>query len=468
MASDVVIKMSAEDAQVVQAWQRAKRGPGELANELDKVKKKSGEAKTGADQMIGSFAKWAIGLASVKQAFDLVLSANREFEDQVFATGQRLDAMQRRFMAQAGLTRPQGADAQRAIGKVAIEFATPGGLAAATADATALIAAGFSQKEATGGGLRAIQAFRAATGSQEEDVSAVVDSMASFLKSQGLGLTGENVNRLAVPLTGLFAQSFQAGDLQEIAGVGAALRPFMSISEQFAAFTTLRKQLGSPAESATALRNVVGRLTSAEASTQRQAALSEIGLKPEDVDLIGENLAEAMAKIAQGLDTLPEGRRAGILAKLFEEAGATSAQVLMSSLGDLARFERVQGEGAGLFELGVEQATSGTAAALRRAEIAGELQRMERADEENRFRSEVELTRQKGRDLGGIGVAVAESSILAARAKRLVGLGFGDNANPQLETGTRQAFDVKVEVQPKQDRSRPPPPLPAQARGRAP
>jgi hypothetical protein len=86
--TNVVVQMSAQDADLVAAWQRARQGPAGMAQELDKVKKKGKEA---GDSIQGSFTNTAKSLIGVGSAAGLVLKTSQLIQAEWIAIKQRMD-----------------------------------------------------------------------------------------------------------------------------------------------------------------------------------------------------------------------------------------------------------------------------------------------------------------------------------------------------------------------------------------
>lgn len=104
--NDVIVRMTAEDASVVAAWQRAKQGPEKMTQELDKVGKAGGRAGKATQsafgqlggqllQMgvaitgIGSAAAGAMKLVDIlKTELERVRAMRGEFADQQMDTGK--------------------------------------------------------------------------------------------------------------------------------------------------------------------------------------------------------------------------------------------------------------------------------------------------------------------------------------------------------------------------------------------
>lgn len=96
--------------------------------------------------------------------------------------------------------------------------------------------------------------------------------------------------------------------MRYLAKQGSALKQAgLSEEEQLASFGVLRKSFEAP-DSGVALRNVSMHMATAGGATDKKAALKEIGLKPEDVDMVGESFLDALAKLSEGI---AEGTRKG-------------------------------------------------------------------------------------------------------------------------------------------------------------
>lgn len=343
MAAKAEIDWTSDDAAVIRSHEKIARTMDATAAKLERLDQRSktttADASTGFDKLttsIGQAGMALIGGGSLLTAINMVSDANRKMLEEAQEVGKVYDETFRKFRVQAGLNALEAEGAKEKILAVAEKSAVDERVAGAAA--TQLVSSGFSVEEATGGSLREflrIQAATNAAGKGEASSTELAKAMASYLESQGMAKTEPNLAKIGRGTQRLFkGTNVQLADFSELAKQGAALAPYMSVEEQLASFSTLVDVMPG-AESATGLRNIVSRLSTAGASSQKVGALKKLGLAPTDVDLVGETLTEALGRMRGGVQGLPEHQRAGVLKTLFEEAGVPVFQTLANRAGDI-------------------------------------------------------------------------------------------------------------------------------------
>lgn len=335
--SQAVIDWTSNDAQLLRTFQKAERGFDDVARRLDRIEKKSDQTSRatvgGFDKITGAVKNTAmalIGGGSLMTAIDMVRDANRKMMEEAAQAAAQFDELFRGFRVQAGLNALEADKAKQAI--LGISRANAVGADIGTGGARGLVGAGFSVADSTGAALNVLLRARAATnatGGNADDLEGIATGVAAYLTSQQMEKTPANLQKVlqsgfALRQTG----AFELGDLTEMGKYGAVFQGKMTPEEQFATFGTLVDAMPA-AEAGTAMRNIVSRLSTSHYGRTSPQALAEIGLKPDDVDLTGESLMEAMTKIESGLQTIPEEKRDGILKLLFEEAAVPAANILM-------------------------------------------------------------------------------------------------------------------------------------------
>lgn len=339
-SNNAEIKWTSDDAAVVRAFEKMERNMDTLARKMDNVeresKKASKAAESGFDKAAGAVMKVGaaiIGSGGIINALNTWSEANRRILEEANETGKAYDDMFRKFRVQSGLTQVETEKSRLRIMEVAERNATP--VDVATAASTALIGADVSVEDATGGVLndilRGIAAAR--VNGDPLDPAQVSTAITSYLKSQGTELTRENIANRVVGAQQIIGRSdFKMGDFQELTKVASGFKGYLSPEEQLAAFSTLITEGAKSApESATNLRNVVARLTTAQQYPAQVAALERLGLKPSQVDLVGEDIGSVLSLFNERLQTVPEEDQAGILARMFEIAGVSGFKDLMNN-----------------------------------------------------------------------------------------------------------------------------------------
>lgn len=210
---------------------------------------------------------------------------------------------------------------------------------------TQIASSGFKKDDITSGkALRTILDLNAATTMFGRDVASPKDSalaISQFLKGTGTAEpSAEMIRNLGGQITQLFNKSdLQFPHLKELAGEAASLTGMgVSPQQQLAAFATLVDVKPAP-EAATGLRQLVTDLATAGASKDKVKALQAVGLKPQDVDLVGEDLPQALQRLQGGLATKDRATQNQIMVRLFGERTLSSAQTLM---GQMPKFQDLE------------------------------------------------------------------------------------------------------------------------------
>jgi hypothetical protein len=341
--STAEINWTSNDAQVLRTFQKVERGFDEIARRMDRVEKASNRAAQSAaggwDKVIGSLRSTAaalIGGGSVLTAINMVSEANRKALEDAQNAAKEYDRLFRGFRIQAGLGAIEAEQAKNKI--IAIGKANAVKEDVATAAAKELVGSGFAVDQATGPALQAFLKVRSAMDQQNggaAEAGQLAGAMASYLFSQGLDKNAGNVERVGRDFFALYAKGkLQFPDFGEISKEGATFAGKLNPEEQFSAYSVLRDANLAGPEAATGLRNIVLRLSTAGAPNDRTRtdALQRLGLKPGDVDLVGESFGEAMTKIRDKLAGVPAKDRDSLLKMLFEEAGVSPAKMLMERM----------------------------------------------------------------------------------------------------------------------------------------
>ena len=333
-------------------------------------------AALGADKWGGSLRNIAVMLGAgglLMAGFARWKRANQEIIEQANEIGKAYDEAIRKFSVQTGLKGLALDEADESIVKLARKNAI--GSKEARGIATQLVSSGFSAEEASGGSLdtflQILQASNAA--GQDVDVAQLAKSLTQFLSANNLDKSAENVAKFGIGTQRLFkGTNLQLAQMTDLAGASAAISNQITPEEQLASMAAIVDVIDS-AEGSTGLRNFVSRLASSSANTGRTEALDQIGLSPEDVDFVGENLVEVIDRINQGLAQLPEEARKAASVKIFGERGEVGASAILGKREAIANNLLIQQDVAG-FQDDVSIATSGRNAASVRQQIDKEQQ----------------------------------------------------------------------------------------------
>lgn len=291
---------------------------------------------------------------------------NREIEA---SANSALDAMStgmQKFRVQAGLTQIEGEAAQKKIIKEALKVgATP---EVAQSAATQLVSSGFSPQDAQGPALSAMLRGLAASNQLDTDPTAMVQAAGQYLAATGQEKNAANLQTLMVSGQRLFkGTDFQMTDLAAIAPKFQGMTGRLDIPEQLGLFDLLREK-SSADVAGTSAKGIVETLTGAGSDKKRTDLLKSIGLTPDSVDLVGENITTALDSLAGGIGSLPEKSRAGFIQQFFGREIASPAEGLLRERGRLGGIIESMKDVKG-FDADVEIATSGLAAGKKRQEL---------------------------------------------------------------------------------------------------
>jgi hypothetical protein len=189
----------------------------------------------------------------------------------------------------------------------------------------------------------------------------------------------------------------RVNELKELATEVAALsNAHISPESQLAMFATMRDVFVAP-EAATQMRNVIGRMQTAGGTPAKTKGLAMLGIKSDEVDLVGETYQEAFARLKKGLDGVDEATGNIALGKIFEERGVQGARHLLNNADKLAQREQaIRGD---YYETALDLSTQGPAFERNQA-LARQEQELDRqgyaAHETQRINSRTDQTRQAG------------------------------------------------------------------------
>lgn len=443
MSNNVSISMSAKDGDVIKAWDRIINQNERLIRRLEKTEQTTRKGKTETlslsrawSSMISPLKSAAAGVMSIGTAFAFVRSENAKLRREVDDASKSFDALFRDIQIQTGL---RGQDAEIAKERV-IEAAyeTPVSedpLNFAAKAAKQLASSGFSPEEATGASLREFLKVLSASTLQDQPEE-TAQAIGQYLKSNNLEKNSKNLSEAGRAVQKLFLTTdVQLSDLSALAKEAASFSTQMNMPEQLGTFSVLR-EVQQPEQAATGLRNIVGRLSTASASNTKVDLLDQLGLKPEDIDFIGEDVLTVLERFKKGIDSVDETKRAPILKQLFEEQGVASARVLLENIDLIKdRIEDIRNNAD--FEETVRVATSGETAAVRRQKVVDDAYKADSQDYTTLLFNEIEIQlRKRGLEESRISLLRSEMDLLKDSgmsrdnaADAVIPFGLGDVAH---------------------------------------
>ena len=389
------------------ALKRMERGTKEFDEQrrkVDGLKQSLRQAKGELTQLgakhtdlrgIGTAMMGAVHSAqSLVNALKAVAAAQREIITGGADAALTIDTLARKLQVQASLTDPE----RQAATKEILRQSSDAGLTAETGfrTATQLVSSGFQKPVETGTLTTAMKTMQAANleGSPEEFIQGMSQVMAAF----GLEKTNANLERVAVSMQGMFKTTdFQIAEATQFAKNAALFESAgMSLEQATATFTAGREVLNAE-QASTGLRNVVSILQTAGAHGPQKEALASLGIKPEEVDLVGENMQQALTRLKQGVDAADKQTSQIAMGTLFGREASAAATVLMGKIPRMRELEGMQANKA-QFEADVRVKQEGDLAQRNRIENEEMLRRLPRAraleDARNR------IVRREGRNKG--------------------------------------------------------------------
>jgi TP901 family phage tail tape measure protein len=339
----------------------------------DRTKRSADTAGDGVKQLIGRVGGLAAGWISVGSALNFVKAANQQAIKDMEDAATKHDDLQRKFRVTAGLRGLQAEAAQKSITTIATKNAVD---AAQAYDAgTAMVSTGFSATEASGGSLHELLRFHAAMAASGKDVNydTTAASISGYMESQGMTKTAGNVQKLGKFLFAMREGNLQIEDLPFLAKEGAALATGINPQEQLAGFTSLLDLKMNPESAATGMRNVVSRLQTAGGQSEKVAALESLGLKPEQVDFVGEDLNQVLATLAKATAAVPENTRNIALDKIVGDQARGALLALMSAdqSGKFDKYVALTGQNNG-YDDAITEMQSGRNAGIQRLKTSSE------------------------------------------------------------------------------------------------
>lgn len=366
--ADVKTTFFASEADAVAAINRLERKYEQLEAKIGDVGK---AARRGAEDGVAAVGAWgaklatiAAGFLSIRSAIGFVIDANRQFAEQADQAALKYDKFFRRFQVQSGQNALQTEAMQKKIRANRIRTAVSAEFAQTLS--SELVGEGFSPEEAAGGsGLALMEAAQATGGFEQVDPKQIAQATAMILNAKGMEKTEANVRKLMVGVQRLYKEtSFRLEDMIDLAAKLEVTGAKTPLDQDLATFDLLRQEM--PADvGATGFKIFFDRLQTIKGRPSDVALLRRIGLKPADVDLVGEDLDTVLERLADGLSKVPENIQNMVLSGIFEERGRLAASLLIRRRKELPALRAKMGDVLG-FEKDVAVATSGKAAAAER------------------------------------------------------------------------------------------------------
>jgi hypothetical protein len=287
--------------------------------------------------MGASMLKGVGAATALVAALQKVAASQREIVTGGSDAALNIDTMARKFQIQAGLADPE----REAASKQIISESSSAGVKAEQGFRTATALASSDFKDALKNGTLkiALEGMQGTsfTGSPEEYVSA----MSQALSAYGLDKTPQNLQDMQVKLAGLFkATDFQAAELTDFAKNASVLEMAgMSPTQALAGFGALREK-GTAEAASHQMRNVS--LGMMAPNTEGAKAIKSLGLKPEQLDMVGESFTDTLTTLKTAIDKLPKEKQIPTLEHMFGKENIAGAQNLMKAIPRIKELEGLQ------------------------------------------------------------------------------------------------------------------------------
>lgn len=300
-----------------------------------------------------------IGGGGIIGAFSMWKQANADILKQAHDTTLAYDALFRKFNIQSGLRGLAGSEAKEKLLDVASQRAVPEEVAAQAA--TQLVSSGYAVTDVIQGG--ATSEFLQGMNAMNQrgagvNTTGLAGAATSYMTAMGVNKDAEGMRETMSSLYSAFqGTNIQLPDLQQYAAKAGGMRGKLSFRELIAA-GSIHRDLGiGSAESASGIEGLVSQAGTAGSSNDKIETLGSMGLTPEDIDFIGENLDTVLNRLQTGLQSLPEVDRESAMKKIFEQSGVKFLKPLLEGRGTIS--ERVTA---------MENAEEGYAGAVKESE----------------------------------------------------------------------------------------------------
>jgi hypothetical protein len=374
--ADVKWTFFADTAAAERTIQQLEQKFAKLENAQTQMARKSKEGSSGVvaalKNQVSGIASLAMGYLSAGNAVSMMHGEAQKLLKAIDDIGVKSDVAVRKWRILANQTEMEGEASKGRIHGIGQKLAFSNDQAMAAA--RELQSAGFSSEQASGPALESLLKSLAANQNFDKDTDAgpLAKAAASYLQSQGQGLTGQNLEKIGMMADKLGdVSTFSISDVEEIAKHGAGMAGKLTQEEQFAATTHLITEGRPGSEAANALEKVTLSLTGKGDKKKTQEALKELGLTGADVDMHGETFVQSLQRLKGGLEGVAPERQDTILAKLFGVEHFSPAKSLITKAGTVEGLTKGLDDRAA-FDADVAIGTGGRAAAERRAQAMEE------------------------------------------------------------------------------------------------
>lgn len=343
---DVHIKVSSDVAQAIQMWKAMEDGPQAMANQLDKLGKVGSKSARGMtadfDAMLGKIGAVTTALGLAAASVEAMTSANRKVNELTNQSNVSVDEWSRPLFVQTGVSnkREQKAFVNEIL-DLSYKYAVDdeiGGRAAKQ-----LASSGFAKGEIRGGALEvALQGLlRTNAGGKDADIEGLLSAVVMDMEANKMAKTKENLFRSMSTIGGLFeSTNVQLTDFQTFAPHEGVIKQLTGASgeEIKATFSQFRDAFGAEV-GGTAYRAGVQRLSGAISNPKQVQALEMLGLRPEQVDLIGESMTQVRKLMSGRLAQLSPEQRNQFNSQFFDQTSLPFAG-LMFDQGQIGETHR--------------------------------------------------------------------------------------------------------------------------------
>lgn len=401
MTAKAEFDITANDQSAKAAWDRQRELINAVIGRIGKMEEAQARAAKTQDTW---FSKGTAGLASmvtgalsVQGAFSYIVSETQNMSAAADAAAAKYDDLFRKVNVQAETLGVAGESGKQRLLNVALKNAST--VEESTSIAKALAGSGFNAEQATGQALDTVLQAQAAMGQQGEGKGGIIaEATAKYMNAMGMEMTGENMRKVLVGMQ----QSAKAGfgkfeDMSQLSGKVGGFAGKVQSQDVMAAFNIGLLNSASAENAATGLKIFGDRLMGAAGDKERMGLLKKAGLKPEQVDLIGESLDDVMATLDASLQKMPETMRAPWMQQMFGTEASGFATKLIENRGRMDEFRKVMGNEAG-FNADVTEMTSGKAAGQRREALKEEIRVSEK---DTGFMDRVKVADRLAKEQGG-------------------------------------------------------------------
>lgn len=343
----------------------------EEERERKKIEREEKRALEQQQQWVGGIFRAMAAYVGITTILSTILTQNEKLIQQADEWGDKQDKLSRGFALQASMSALQGKGAQDSINKEALIAAIP--VEKASGAATQLVSSGFTANQASGPALRKLLAGQAAAGDADGDAEKFALSVSQIMSAANLPKTAENVERVTRDIYALKKLgNLKAEDMEFIAPkIQGFITQGGSLEEGLAAFATMEETTNRE-QAATGSKIMWERLMGAN-GRKIEKHLKAVGLKPEQVDFIGESQLDVAKTLKTAFDQLPQEKRQPAIQSIFGNEAGSAVTGFLNHLDRYQEFVEGQKDTKG-FDDAVKLMQSGSDVARKRSNIRKELQ----------------------------------------------------------------------------------------------